>query len=220
MGRKSIRQAIVLSDADRAQPAEPPEARLAGPRRPGTGFGLRAGRHHSADGPVEADGPALAGPLPRPGRRRASPGRHASSGEEADPRGSGEGPDGPGDVAAPAACPAPDGAGTGREAGDGLHGILKENGLGPHRVGTFRVSRDPGFGIRARDVATGKVVGRTVDRHRSQEFLAFPDPVAEGIAPGTPVHVILDTVSSHRSARGRRAGPTGRFASPRPRRPG
>ncbi len=109
-------------------------------------------------------------------------------------------PDGPGDVAAPAACPAPDGAGTGREAGDGLHGILKQSGLGPHRVGTFRASRDPGFGIRARDVATGKVVGRTVDRHRSQEFLAFPDPVAEGIAPGTPVHVIPDTVSSHGAA--------------------
>ncbi len=34
--------------------------------------------------------------------------------------------------------------------------------------------------LAARDVATGKVVGRTVDRHRSQEFLAFPDPVAEG----------------------------------------
>ncbi len=37
-------------------------------------------------------------------------------------------------------------------------------------------------------------------RHRSQEFLAFPDPVAEGIAPGTPVHVILDSVPSHGSA--------------------
>ncbi len=46
----------------------------------------RAGRDHSADGRVEADGPALAGPLPRPGCRRASPGRHAPSGEEADPR--------------------------------------------------------------------------------------------------------------------------------------
>ncbi len=109
-----------------------------------------------------------------------------------------------------------------------VHAILKENGLGPHRVGTFRVSRDV-VGLRvdppdhavvlpvdaetpareagpcllaARDVATGKVVGRTVDRHRSLEFLAFLDPVAEGIASGTPVHVILDNVSSHRSARG------------------
>ena len=41
---------------------------------------------------------------------------------------------------------------------------------------------------------------RKVDRHRPQEFLAFPDHVAEGIAPGTPVHVIPDNVSSHGSA--------------------
>ncbi len=169
-------------------------------------------------------------------------------------------PDRPGDVAAPAACPAPDGAGAGREAGDGLHGILKENGLGPHRVGTFRVSRDvvglcidppdhavglpvdesedanaTGLGERANRIqalwrtqeAPAREAGPCldadarlqaarhdlpargprrrhrqgrVDRHRSQEFLAFPDPVAEGIAPGNPVHVILDNVSSHGSA--------------------
>ena len=37
-----------------------------------------------------------------------------------------------------------------------------------------------------------------------EEFLSFLDHVAErdaeGIDPGTPVHVILDNVSSHRSA--------------------
>ena len=49
--------------------------------------------------------------------------------------------------------------------------------------------------LAALDVATGKVVGRTVERHRSEEFLAFLDHVAEGIAPGTPVHVILDNVA-------------------------
>ena len=58
--------------------------------------------------------------------------------------------------------------------------------------------------LAALDVATGKVVGRTVERHRSAEFLSFLDHVAErgaeGIDPGTPVHVILDNVSSHRSA--------------------
>ena len=36
--------------------------------------------------------------------------------------------------------------------------------------------------------------------HRSTEFPAFLDHVAEGLDPGTPVHVILDNVSSHRSA--------------------
>ena len=54
--------------------------------------------------------------------------------------------------------------------------------------------------LAALDVATGKVVGRTVGRHRSEEFLAFLDHVAEGIDPGTPVHVVLDNVSSHKSA--------------------
>ncbi len=45
-----------------------------------------------------------------------------------------------------------------------------------------------------------KVVGQTVERHRSADFTAFPGHVAEGTGPGTPVHVILDNVSSHRSA--------------------
>ena len=141
-----------------------------------------------------------------------------------------------------------------------MHGILKGNRPGPHQVKTFKVSRDPRFELKVRDVvglyvnppdhavvlsvdekpqiqalgstqtslpmtsdhpetrthdyrrhgttcllaaldvATGKVVGRTVERHRSAEFLDFLDHVAEGIEPGTPVHVILDNVSSHRSA--------------------
>ena len=141
-----------------------------------------------------------------------------------------------------------------------VFGILKLCGLKPHRVKTFKVSRDPRFELKVRDVvglyvdppdhavvisvdektqiqalgrkqaplpmkpghpgtrthddkrngttclmaaldvATGKVAGRMVDRHRSQEFLAFLDHVAEGIDPGAAVHVILDNVSSHKSA--------------------
>ena len=153
-----------------------------------------------------------------------------------------------------------------------VRNILLRHGLRPHQVKTFKVSRDPRFEIKVRDVvglyvdppdhavvlsvdeservnatgsseranqiqalgrtqrplpmkpghaetrthdyrrngttcllaaldtATGKVVGRTVERHRSEEFLAFLDHVAEGIAPGTQVHVILDNVSSHKSA--------------------
>lgn len=52
----------------------------------------------------------------------------------------------------------------------------------------------------ALDVATGKVTGRMVARHRSEEFLAFLELVSEGIEPETQVHVILDNVSSHKSA--------------------
>ena len=141
-----------------------------------------------------------------------------------------------------------------------VFGILNRNGLKPHRVKTFKVSRDPRFEMKVRDVvglhvnppdhavvisvdektqiqalgrtqtplpikpghpetrthdykrngttclmaaldvATGKVTGRMVERHRSEEFLAFLDLVSEGIEPGTQVHVILDNVSSHKSA--------------------
>ena len=52
----------------------------------------------------------------------------------------------------------------------------------------------------ALDVSTGKVTGQMVERHRSEEFLAFLDLVADGIEPGTDVHMILDNVSSHKSA--------------------
>ena len=138
--------------------------------------------------------------------------------------------------------------------------ILKRNGLKPRRIGTFKVSRDPRFERKVRDVvglyvnppdhavvisvdektpiqalgrtqtplpmkpghsetrthdtkrngttclmaaldvATGKVTGQMVERHRSEKFLAFLDLVSEGIKPGTPVHVILDNVSSHKPA--------------------
>ena len=54
--------------------------------------------------------------------------------------------------------------------------------------------------LAALDIATGKAAGRVVERHRSQEFLGFLDQVCEGIEPGVPVHVILDNVSSHKSA--------------------
>ena len=150
--------------------------------------------------------------------------------------------------------------------------ILKRNGLKPHRVKTFKVSRDPRFELKVRDVvglyvdppdhavvisvdeservnaigsseranqiqalgrtqtplpmkpghletrthdytgngttclmaaldvATGKVTGQMVERHRSEEFLAFLDLVSEGIKSGTQVHVVLDNVSSRKSA--------------------
>ena len=52
----------------------------------------------------------------------------------------------------------------------------------------------------ALDIATGKVTGQTVTRHRSKEFLEFLDLVNDGIAPGSPVHVILDNVPSRKSA--------------------
>ncbi len=138
--------------------------------------------------------------------------------------------------------------------------ILRRHGLRPHQVKTFRVSRDPRFELKVRDVvglyvdppdhavvlsvdektriqalgrtrkplpmkpgaaetrthdyrrnaatclmaaldvATGRAAGQMVERHRCEEFLAFLDHVAEGIEPGTQVHVVQGDVSSHKSA--------------------
>ena len=141
-----------------------------------------------------------------------------------------------------------------------VHNILHKHGLEPHRVKTFKVSRDAAFEAKIRDVvglyvnppdhavilsvdektqiqalsctqkplpmtsghpetrshdykrngttclmaaldvATGRVVGQMTSRHRSEEFIAFLDHVAKNIEPDTRVHVILDNVSSHKSA--------------------
>ena len=67
-----------------------------------------------------------------------------------------------------------------------------------------RTSGDPDARLQA---ARGRLSGGRSSgtaRISDEEFLAFLDHVAErgaeGIDPGTPVHVILDNVSSHRSA--------------------
>ncbi len=138
--------------------------------------------------------------------------------------------------------------------------ILRRHRLYPHRVSTFKVSRDPAFAKKIRDVvglyvnppdhavvlsidekpqipalgrtqkplpmtpghattrthdyvrhgttcllaaldvATGCVTGRMTERHRSEDFVAFLDHVAEGLDADRDVHVILDNVSSHKSA--------------------
>ena len=53
----------------------------------------------------------------------------------------------------------------------------------------------------ALNVAIDKVTGQIVKRHRLEEFLAFLDLVSKGIKPGIQVHVVLDNVSSHKSAK-------------------
>ncbi|MDE0534431.1 MAG: IS630 family transposase, partial [Albidovulum sp.] len=138
-----------------------------------------------------------------------------------------------------------------------VFGIPERNGLKPRKAETFKVSRDPRFELKVRDVvglyadpsdravvipagektqlqalvrtqrplpmkpghpetrahdckrngtsrllaaldvAAGKAAGQMVERHRSEKFL---EPVTEGIELGTPVHFILDNVSSHKSA--------------------
>ncbi len=80
-----------------------------------------------------------------------------------------------------------------------LRALAKELGIAVSTV--FGVLKCNGTTclMAALDIATGKVTGQRVERHRSEEFLAFLDHVAAEIEPGTPVHVILDNVSSHKS---------------------
>ena len=54
--------------------------------------------------------------------------------------------------------------------------------------------------LAALDVATGKVVGKMTERHRSEDFCAFLDHVAADLDPTMAVHVILDNLSAHKSA--------------------
>ena len=54
----------------------------------------------------------------------------------------------------------------------------------------------------ALDVATGKVVGQTVQRHGSEEFLAFLDHPGRGIKPDADMRVILDNVSRANAVEG------------------
>lgn len=50
----------------------------------------------------------------------------------------------------------------------------------------------------ALDVATGTVTTTCTGRKRHQEFLAFMDAVAAEIPAGTPIHVVLDNLATHK----------------------
>jgi len=52
----------------------------------------------------------------------------------------------------------------------------------------------------ALEVQTGKVHGKTAERHTSAEFVAFLDQVVSTCKPGQQVHVILDNLSAHKTA--------------------
>lgn len=52
----------------------------------------------------------------------------------------------------------------------------------------------------ALEVATGRVEGRTVDRHTSGEFLSFISDLVASQPTNTEIHVILDNQSTHKTA--------------------
>ena len=52
----------------------------------------------------------------------------------------------------------------------------------------------------ALDVATGRIIGATKSRHRSQEFLSFLRQIEREVACDFDVHLILDNYATHKTA--------------------
>jgi transposase len=51
----------------------------------------------------------------------------------------------------------------------------------------------------ALDVATGKVIGACMSRHRSKEFIRFLDQIENSVPKDLDVHLVLDNYSTHKT---------------------
>jgi transposase len=52
----------------------------------------------------------------------------------------------------------------------------------------------------ALDVKTGKVQGKTAERHTSAEFVDFLEQMVSGCKPQQEIHIILDNLSAHKTS--------------------
>src|SRR5580692_8446069 len=71
-------------------------------------------------------------------------------------------------------------------------GRLERHGFEYRRNGTLSL-------YAALDVKTGKVQGKTAERHTSTEFVGFLEQVVSGCTPGQEIHIILDNLSAHKT---------------------
>jgi len=51
----------------------------------------------------------------------------------------------------------------------------------------------------ALDVKAGTIIGKSMPRHRSQEFRRFLDTVETNVADDLDIHVVMDNASSHKT---------------------
>src|ERR1700688_5175024 len=51
----------------------------------------------------------------------------------------------------------------------------------------------------ALDVKTGKVQGKTAERHTSAEFVGFLEQIVSGCKLNQEIHIILDNLSAHKT---------------------
>ena len=73
-------------------------------------------------------------------------------------------------------------------------GRAERHGFEYYRHGTLSL-------YAALDVRSGKVLGKTAARHTSDEFVSFLDQLVAGCKPKQDIHVILDNLSAHKTAR-------------------
>jgi transposase len=73
-------------------------------------------------------------------------------------------------------------------------GRLERHGFEYYRHGTLSL-------YAAFNTRTGEVLGRTVDRHTSEQFVAFLTEVVANQPAGQPIHIIADNLSAHKTAR-------------------
>src|SRR5213595_3444285 len=71
-------------------------------------------------------------------------------------------------------------------------GRLERHGFEYRRNGTLSL-------YAALDVKTGRVQGKTAERHTSAEFVAFLEQVVSGCKQGQEIHIILDNLSAHKT---------------------
>ena len=71
-------------------------------------------------------------------------------------------------------------------------GRLERHGFEYRRNGTLSL-------YAALDVKTGKVQGKTAERHTSGEFVGFLEQVVAGCKPQQEIHIILDNLSAHKT---------------------
>src|SRR6202142_1870790 len=72
-------------------------------------------------------------------------------------------------------------------------GRLERHGFEYRRNGTLPL-------YAALDVKTGKVTGKTAERHTSAEFVAFLEKVISGCKPHQEIHIILDNLPAHKTS--------------------
>jgi transposase len=73
-------------------------------------------------------------------------------------------------------------------------GRMERHGFEYRRNGTLSL-------YAALDVQTGKVQGKTAERHTSAKFVGFLEQIISGCKPNQEIHIILDNLSAHKTNR-------------------